>query len=139
MDRKADTAAADAKPSERSARDEGKPRSTEVANGAAAPRTKDVEMKDATDGGRRAADKAAEKPAADGGDKEVTRLHVGRLTRNVKEEHVREIFGTFGKLKVTACHALLATHALAVLILSAVCAAVISIQAACQTGDRAVP
>ncbi len=61
-----------------------------------------MEMKDAEpDGGRRAGGgKAAEKPAADSGDQEVTRLHVGRLTRNVKEEHVREIFGTFGKLKV---------------------------------------
>lgn len=30
---------------------------------------------------------------------EVTRLHVGRLTRNVTEAHVREIFSTWGELK----------------------------------------
>lgn len=32
-------------------------------------------------------------------DGESARLHVGHLTRNVGEEHVREIFATFGKLK----------------------------------------
>ena len=31
---------------------------------------------------------------------QTTRLHVGHLTRNVREDHVREIFGTFGTLKV---------------------------------------
>ncbi|KAI7839110.1 hypothetical protein COHA_007115 [Chlorella ohadii] len=36
------------------------------------------------------------KAAAEGG---PTRLHVGHLTRNVTEAHVREIFGTFGKLR----------------------------------------
>ncbi len=53
---------------------------------------------------RRTDSKAADKGAGDGGggeQDEVTRLHVGRLTRNVKEEHVREIFSTFGKLKVS--------------------------------------
>ncbi len=35
----------------------------------------------------------------DGGASEPARLHVGHLTRNITEEHVHEIFGTFGKLK----------------------------------------
>ena len=30
---------------------------------------------------------------------QTTRLHVGHLTRNVNEAHVREIFGNFGALK----------------------------------------
>jgi len=69
-------------------------------------RHKDVDMTDApplADERRRTDSKAADKGAGDGGGEqdEVTRLHVGRLTRNVKEEHVREIFGTFGKLKVS--------------------------------------
>lgn len=80
------------------------PRSSDATNGAAAaPRHKDVEMKDAesAEDGRRAGSKAADKGDGGGGEQdEVTRLHVGRLTRNVKEEHVREIFSTFGKLKV---------------------------------------
>jgi RNA recognition motif. (a.k.a. RRM, RBD, or RNP domain) len=46
---------------------------------------------------------AAAKPAAkDGGraaDVSNTKLHVGKLTRNVTQEHMREIFATFGKLK----------------------------------------
>lgn len=46
---------------------------------------------------------AAAKPAAkDGGraaDVSSTKLHVGKLTRNVTQEHMREIFATFGKLK----------------------------------------
>ena len=61
-------------------------------------------MKDAppADDRRRTDSKAADKGAGDGREQdEVTRLHVGRLTRNVKEEHVREIFSTFGKLKVS--------------------------------------
>jgi hypothetical protein len=29
----------------------------------------------------------------------TTRLHIGRLTRNVTEAHVREIFGGFGELR----------------------------------------
>jgi RNA recognition motif-containing protein len=29
----------------------------------------------------------------------TTRLHIGRLTRNVTQEHIHEIFSTFGKLK----------------------------------------
>lgn len=29
----------------------------------------------------------------------TTRLHVGRLTRNVTQEHIQEIFSNFGKLK----------------------------------------
>jgi RNA-binding protein with serine-rich domain 1 len=29
----------------------------------------------------------------------TTRLHVGHLTRNVTEEHIREIFSTFGQIK----------------------------------------
>jgi RNA-binding protein with serine-rich domain 1 len=29
----------------------------------------------------------------------TTRLHVGHLTRNVTEEHIHEIFSTFGQLK----------------------------------------
>ena len=83
------------------------PPSSDATNGggAAASRHKDVDMKDApaTDGSRGAGSKAAAKGAGDGGGEqdEVTRLHVGRLTRNVKEEHVREIFSTFGKLKVS--------------------------------------
>mgnify|MGYP001026127062 FL=1 len=35
----------------------------------------------------------------DGSNSEPARLHVGHLTRNVTDEHVKEIFGTFGKLK----------------------------------------
>ena len=31
---------------------------------------------------------------------QTTKLHVGRLTRNVTEAHLREIFGTFGPLKL---------------------------------------
>lgn len=30
---------------------------------------------------------------------ETTRLHVGRLTRNVTEEHVREIFSLYGQIR----------------------------------------
>lgn len=30
---------------------------------------------------------------------QTTRLHVGHLTRNVNEGHIREIFSTFGTLK----------------------------------------
>ena len=86
-------------------REESKqPRSSDATNGgAAAPRSKDVEMKDAepADDSRRAGSKAADKGEGGGEQDEVTRLHVGRLTRNVKEEHVREVFSTFGKLKVS--------------------------------------
>lgn len=39
--------------------------------------------------------KAAPAAPADGN----TRLHVGHLTRNVTEGHVREIFSTFGPLR----------------------------------------
>ncbi|PRW20539.1 serine arginine-rich splicing factor SR45-like [Chlorella sorokiniana] len=39
---------------------------------------------------------ASDSKAAEGG---PSRLHVGHLTRNVTEAHVREIFGTFGKLR----------------------------------------
>ena len=28
-----------------------------------------------------------------------TKIHIGRLTRNVNREHLQEIFGTFGKIK----------------------------------------
>lgn len=52
-------------------------------------------MKDA-EAAARPAEKAA--PAAE--ESLVTRLHVGRLTRNVTEAHVQEIFSTFGVLKV---------------------------------------
>ena len=101
-------AAADAKPAadERPAREESKQhRSDDATNGASA-RHQDVAMTDApppADERRRTNSKAADKGAGDGAGEqdEVTRLHVGRLTRNVKEEHVREIFGTFGKLKVS--------------------------------------
>ncbi len=30
----------------------------------------------------------------------MTRLTVGNLTRNVTEDHVREIFGTYGEIRV---------------------------------------
>lgn len=46
--------------------------------------------------------KAAKGSGKDGGraaDFSTTRLHVGKLTRNVTAKHVEEIFGTFGKLK----------------------------------------
>lgn len=39
---------------------------------------------------------AAAAPAAEAG---PARLHVGHLTRNVTEAHVREIFGAFGELR----------------------------------------
>lgn len=29
----------------------------------------------------------------------VTKLHVGRLTRNITDDHLHEIFSTFGKVK----------------------------------------
>ena len=32
-------------------------------------------------------------------DLQTTRLHVGHLTRNVSEGHIKEIFSTFGTLK----------------------------------------
>ena len=57
-------------------------------------------MKDA-EGAVRSSEKGG--PAAAGAaaeEQQVTRLHVGRLTRNVTEAHVHEIFSTFGKLKV---------------------------------------
>ena len=49
----------------------------------------------------------AAKPAAEevkgtkraAADASTTKLHVGKLTRNVTQEHVREIFATFGALK----------------------------------------
>jgi RNA recognition motif-containing protein len=37
-------------------------------------------------------------PAAEPSD-DNTRLHVGHLTRNVTDAHIREIFGTFGSLR----------------------------------------
>lgn len=36
---------------------------------------------------------------SDPADAETSRLHVGHLTRNVQQEHIHEIFGTFGTVK----------------------------------------
>ena len=38
-------------------------------------------------------------PAPGGGGQHLTRLVVGNLTRNVTEDHIREIFGHYGELK----------------------------------------
>merc|ERR1711904_696975 len=40
----------------------------------------------------------------------ATRLHVGSLSRNVTEEHIREIFQTFGKLHKTEMQVDQTTH-----------------------------
>lgn len=97
-----DVSAAPSKPADRPHKEDAKPRSSGAANGDEGRRErrsggggKDVVMKDAEPAAR-PADKAA--PSAE--EKLVTRLHVGRLTRNVTEEHVKEIFSTFGNLKV---------------------------------------
>lgn len=50
-------------------------------------------------GDKAAGDKAAGDKAAAGAAGEPARLHVGHLTRNVSEAHVREIFSTYGPLK----------------------------------------
>ena len=36
---------------------------------------------------------------SDPADAETSRLHVGHLTRNVQQEHIQEIFSTFGTVK----------------------------------------
>ncbi|PNH08985.1 Arginine/serine-rich protein 45 [Tetrabaena socialis] len=62
----------------------------------AAPREGAEEPK--ANGGRQPspAPKAPKEQGTDGG---VTRLVVGNLTRNVTEDHIREIFGCYGTLK----------------------------------------
>lgn len=46
-----------------------------------------------------AAEKAVAAPAVAAQQGGNTRLHVGHLTRNVTEAHMREIFGSFGKVR----------------------------------------
>lgn len=42
---------------------------------------------------------AASSSAASSGDDEPAKLHVSGLSRNVAQEHLREVFGTFGELR----------------------------------------